>query len=743
MIPILYNTITEGTVPTDFGLGPLTDCLKAEVKEERNGAYELTLSYASDGIHAEEIQVNRFIMAKPNYTDSAQIFRIYKVGKAINGRFEVSAQHVAYDLSGKVISTGSASSCVAACNLLKAQAGNFNITTDKTVSASFTITEPSSVRSWFGGKAGSLLDVYGGEWEYNNYTATLKQARGTDRGVTIRFGKNLTEINQEVSIENLVTGIIPFYIDTDGNKTVGSKVNTGLVLDVPRDLAIDFSQDVDPESGTAITTQLANLAGKYITNNDLTNPLNNITLNFVQLEGLTERVDLCDTVHIYYEPLGITATAKCIATVWDVLEERYTQTTFGSPKTNIADTIATQAREVAQAPSTSFMNEAIAHATELITGNLGGYVILHDSNGDGTPDEILIMNTADITTATQVWRWNKNGLGYSGTGYAGPYGTAITADGKIVADYIATGTLNADLIKAGTIEDSGHNSTINMTTGEAKLKNLTARQKLVLVDASNNERGNWQFTGTECHFAIRDTALHNVGEIWSNTDGGQIRLSNTSQKYAVNIATTSTGGSFGAYYADGSSKLYLSDYLQILHSNGQAKAYLGNTFNMYHTNGNSLIRIMRNGYGRGQLDLYDESGTACASLYGDGGLGLGSGGSFTISGIGSTGVLTCISLVQTSSRKVKENIKPLEDSEKILELNAVSFDFKDKAKGTDKRGFIAEDVAEVLPNLVTPETENSPASLDYIGMIPYLQDIIKKQEQRIKALEEKINKLGG
>lgn len=726
MIPILYNTITEGTVPTDFGLGPLTDCLKAEVKEERNGAYELTLSYASDGIHAEDIQVNRFIMAKPNYTDSAQIFRIYKVGKAINGRFEVSAQHVSYDLSGKVISTGSASSCVAACTLLKAQAGNFNITTDKTVSASFTITEPSSVRSWFGGKAGSLLDVYGGEWAYNNYTATLKQARGTDRGVTIRFGKNLTEINQEVSIENLVTGIIPFYIDTDGNKTVGSKVNTGLVLDVPRDLAIDFSQDVDPESGTAITTQLANLANRYITNNDLTNPLNNITLNFVQLEGLTERVDLCDTVHIYYEPLGITATAKCIATVWDVLEERYTQTTFGSPKTNIADTIATQAREVAQAPSTSFMNEAIAHATELITGNLGGYVILHDANGDGYPDELLIMNTADITTATQVWRFNKSGLGYA-TSYAGPYNTvALTSDGKINASAMTTGVLNADLIKAGTIEDAGHNSTINMTSGEAKLKNLTARQKLVLVDANNNERGNWQFTGTECHFAIRDTNLQNVGEIWSNNNGGQIRLSNTSQKYAVNIATTSSGGSFGAYYSDGTAKVYLADYLQIMHSNGD-----------------SIVKIARNGYGRGQLDLYDESGASCATLYGDGGLGLKSGGSFTITGIGSTGVLTCISLVQTSSRKVKENIKPIADSEKILELNAVSFDFKDKAHGTDKRGFIAEEVAEVLPNLVTPETENSPASLDYIQMIPYLQDVIKKQEQRIQALEEKINKLGG
>ena len=717
MIPILYNTITEGTVPTDFGLGPLTDCLKAEVKEERNGAYELTLSYASDGIHAEDIQVNRFIMAKPNYTDSAQIFRIYKVGKAINGRFEVSAQHVAYDLSGKVISTGTASSCVAACTLLTAQAGSFTINTDKTVSASFTITEPSSVRSWFGGKAGSLLDVYGGEWLYNNYTATLKQARGTDRGVTIRFGKNLTEINQEVSIENLVTGIIPFYIDTDGNKTVGSKVNTGLVLDVPRDLAIDFSQDVDPESGTAIATQLANLANRYITNNDLTNPLNNITLNFVQLEGLTERVDLCDTVHIYYEPLGITATAKCIATVWDVLEERYTQTTFGSPKTNIADTIATQAREVAQTPSRSFMNEAIAHATELITGNLGGYVILHDADGDGTPDEILIMNTPDIATATQVWRWNKNGLGYA-TSYAGTYGTAITNTGKIVADYIATGTLdaslitvqhlsassidtgtlNADLIKAGTIQDTQGNSSINMTTGAASMKNFKAKDSFTLVDSNNISRGVLSYTnagGTLLNLVNPSGTTTASLQAKASGNGGELDIANNNNKTVAVLQASSNGSTLALYNTSPSD---LNDF----------RVWLGVSTS-----------------GQGRMTLYNSSGSG------------------KIIEDAESGNITCVSVTQTSSRKVKENIKPIGDSEKILELNAVSFDFKAKAQGTDKRGFIAEEVAEVLPNLVTPETEDSPASLDYIGMIPYLQDIIKKQEQRIQALEEKINKIGG
>ena len=670
MIPILYQTITEGTVPTDYGLGSLTDCLKAEVKEERNGIYELTLEYAAEGIHAEDIQPNRFIKVKPNATDNPQLLRIYKVGKALKGRVEILARHIGYDLSGKVITGGSAGSCVEACALLQSKAGNFTINTDKTVSAPFSVSEPSSVRSWFGGKQGSLLDVYGGEWKYDNYTASLLQSRGTDRGVYIRYGKNLTELNQDVSIENLATGIVPFFIDTNGNKTVGTKVSTGLVLDVDRDLAIDFSQDVDPESSTPIATQLANLANRYIANNDLTNVFNNITLNFVQLEGLTERVDLCDTVHIVYEPLGITATAKCIATVWDVLNERYIQTTFGSAKTNIADTIATQAKEVSQVPSKSFMNEAITRATELITGNLGGYVILHDADGDGKPDEILIMNTEDPATATEVWRWNKSGLAY-GNSYSGPFSKlALTSDVQIVATAITSGTLNADLIKAGTISDTQGNSSINMTNGQATLYQLKAKGNFTLVDSSDNIRAYLSHTVSDGSIlALRKNSDTNICAMWTGTNGGQ--------------------------------------------------------FYLYNTAGDPRVRLFVGNSNAGILYLINSSDTA------------------TITEDASSGNITCVSLTQTSSRKVKDNIKPIEDSEKILELDAVSFDYKNKEQGTDKRGFIAEDVAKVLPNLVTPEGETSPATLDYVGMIPYLQDIIKKQEKRIAALEEKINNLGG
>ena len=548
MIPILYETMVEGTVPSTFGLGHLSSALRCEVSEERNGKYELVLEYTSEGIHAEDIQVNRFIMAKPNFTDDPQIFRIYKVGKVMNGKFTVYAQHISYDLSGKVISAGTAGSCTAACLLLQASAGNFTISTDKNVSADFTIKEPSSVRSWFGGKQGSLLDVYGtAEWYYDNYDCVLKLNRGQDRGVELRYGKNLTDLSQEIDMSNLCTGVIPYYIDDETNtKVVGAKVSTGLVLDVDRDQAVDFSSDVDPESSTPIATQLATLASNYIANNIFTRVFSSITLDFVQMGELKDRVDLCDTVHIFFEPLGISVALKCIATVWDVLQERYIQTTFGDSRNSIADTIVNQQQEVKDVVTNIIT--AIDRATDLISGNLGGYVVMHDTDADGKPNEILIMDTEDITTAVNVIRMNQAGIGLSTTGYAGPYRTAITASG-IVADEITTGTLNANLIKAGVISDVANNSTIDMTNGQANLFQLIARRDLTIKNANGDDRGFISQINNGNGICLRfydSTGTNYVVRLEQDGDRGYLYLCNGNGDVKVRLeADEDNGQTFG------------------------------------------------------------------------------------------------------------------------------------------------------------------------------------------------------
>ena len=781
MKPILYSTITEGTVPTHYGVGVLSDCLSCRVKEQLNDEYELEMEFAANGAHASEIIPTAFLKAKPNYTDDPQLFQIYKVGKNINGRFTVNARHSSYLLSDKVITSGTAASCAAACLLLTGQAGNFTITTDKSVNAAFNISEPSSVKSWFGGKQGSILDVYGpGEWKYDNFSAEFKAARGQNRGVTIRYGKNLTQLSQEIDMTNLVSAIIPYYKAQDGTITPGAAVSTGLT-GITRELAVDFSPSVDPESATPIATQLAALASDYISKNNFLTFKNSIKLNFVQLKELSERVDLGDTVSIYFEPLNIAVTAKCIETVWDVIEERYISTSFGDASANIADTIVAAQKAIDEKPSTTVMQQAIDQATELITGNLGGYVVFHDGNGDGYPDEILIMDTADIATATKVWRWNSGGLGFSPNGYSGPYNAvAIDMEGRIVADAITTGTLNANLIKAGVISDVQGNSTIDMTNGEAKMKNFKAIENFQLIDASNLVRAVLQFSNVNgATFDIQNASGNVIAALQEDfVEGGQLNLSAIAGDKRAWLGAGQNGGI-----------LQLYDMNAVRHST------------IYNeTNGGGCIQLWDKGSNESSVTIYNNAlKPALGGYIGDGGRGSGDGAHIYVNApggdtaaidcysdsngnghveannpthgimavlrsannggvidvydtqylniqlIGNGGVVRCITVQQTSSRKVKENIKPMEPEEarKILDLEAVSFDYKNKSSGTDKRGFIAEDVAEILPNLVTPESDDKPASLDYISMIPYLQAVIKEQEKRITELEKKLNEITG
>lgn len=465
MFPVLTTDSLLGTL----GKGTLTDCISCVVEEERNGAYELTLEYPQSGVHAGDIALNMLIEAKPNFTDDPQPFRIYSITKSISGTIEVHAQHISYDLGGVIVApvklTGA--TCQQAGEHLVYGTG-FSFSTDKAVSNDFIINEPSSARSWLAGKSGSLLDVYGsGEFYYDGMDVKLLGQRGTNRGVEIRYGKNLSELTSESTCENMYSGVVAYYVAEDGTVTSGTEVSTGL-SGITRVLALDRSDAYDTPPTTAdLTTDATN----YIANHNLTTPKTNITLDFVQASKLKDRVDLCDTVSIYYEAFGVSATAKCIRTKWDTLTERYTETEFGDPKNNITDTIIEVEKKAEEAVSETTMQHAINEATNQITGNNGGYVVLHDANSDGEPDEILIMDSPDISTAVDLWRWNNGGLGFSSTGYSGQYGIAITSTGAIVADFITAGTLNANVIRAGILQDAQGYNSWNLQTGAFTITN--------------------------------------------------------------------------------------------------------------------------------------------------------------------------------------------------------------------------------------------------------------------------------
>lgn len=212
MIPILYEA-TE-TSFTSQGLGRLFDAISCIVKEERNGKYELELTYPVDGRHFKDIQYNRIILAKPNQTSQSQPFRIYKISKPLKRQCKIYAEHVSYQLSFIPVSAFQATSFLDVFTKLPLYVMEycpFTFWTDKQVVEDYSIVKPTSIRAILGGAENSLVDVYGTcEYEFDRYAVKAWLNRGHNNGVKLLYGKNIIDLQQEENIEKVVTGIAPF-----------------------------------------------------------------------------------------------------------------------------------------------------------------------------------------------------------------------------------------------------------------------------------------------------------------------------------------------------------------------------------------------------------------------------------------------------------------------------------------------------------------------------------------------------
>ena len=454
MIPILYNS-TE----TDFtrnGIGWLKDCTKCTSTEELNGIFECEFNYPITGNFYKEIVPDRIIKAKPNETATPQLFKIYRTSKPINGIVKIYCQHISYDLNGNTV-TPFTHSTANATTILNAildhcyYAHRFTAVSYSNTRSKFDLKIPVSARKCLGGMEGSVLDNFKGEFEFDNFTIKHYNSRGQDNGVTIQYGKNLTDITADTSIADVYTSVYPYATDEDGDYyelpekviELPSRANYG----EPRTLPLDLSDKFDSE--TRITSELLRqYANAYISNNKIDEIKQNIKISFVQLWqskeyetiSLLERVKLGDIVTVKYPALGVSVKAKVIKTTYDVLNEKYTEIELGQAKSNFANTLnkvnsgfKVMSDFIRNQPSLT--EKAIAHATERITGGLGGYVVINQNGETGYPEEILIMDKPDKATAVNVWRFNKGGLGHSHNGYNGSFDdVALTDDGPVVIE---------------------------------------------------------------------------------------------------------------------------------------------------------------------------------------------------------------------------------------------------------------------------------------------------------------------
>lgn len=491
MIPILYDS--KETQFLNRGIGSLSDAQKCTVQEERNGAYELFMVYPLSGIHYKDIQLRSIIVAKPNPKDVPQPFRVYRISKPMNGRVSIYAQHISYDLGGIGLSPFTAASAQEALVAIKSNSigtNPFTFGTDKATQSTMTLKTPSTVRTVLGGIQGSIIDVYGGEWKFDRYSAYLYDQRGANTGVTVRYGKNLVDLKQEENCSEVCTSVYPYW--TDGTDVVTLQEKLLEVPNSPTDYQKVSPLDLSERFESKPTEdELRAAAVSYVENNSLGIPKVSLKISFIDLSKTAEykeiasleSIALCDTVTVFFEKLGVKTTAKVTEYEYDTLLEKYIEVSLGDKRGSIADTVVSQQVLIEESPTRMEITRAADSATSWITGSKGGYVRF-TRNEDGTPKEILVMDTPDIETATKVWRWNQGGLGYSNKGYNGKYNLALTQDGGIVADFISTGILNAI-----TIQSADGKSVWNLNTGSMSLFNT-----VISTEATGHTYSNADYT---------------------------------------------------------------------------------------------------------------------------------------------------------------------------------------------------------------------------------------------------------
>lgn len=713
MIPILYSPTT--TSFTTGGIGKLIDAGSCIVTEERNGSYELEMTYPITGHLYDEIKQRSIIFAKPSPAQSEQPFRVYRITKPLNKVVTIYAAHISYDLSGIPVKNFTSQSVQAALTALTTSSvisNPFTFWSDKTNSGVMEIETPMPCRTILS----NILDVYGGEYEFDKYTVKLHSLRGFDNGVSIKYGKNLTDLEQDENCSNVYTGVLPYWTGNDTTVS-GSVVNAPGTYDFTRILPVDFTSDFEEQPSPA---QLNNAATNYISDNNIGIPEVNLTVSFVHLNqteeyknlGIFERVELGDTIKVEFAAMGVSSTARCVKTVYNALLERYDNVELGEVKKGLADTISSQTSSIIDISKNSGVSSAvkaaIMAATEAITGQKGGSVILHDTRGGNKPNELLFLDNDDISQAQKVWRFNLSGFGYSSNGYEGPFTTAITRDGSIVADFITTGSMDAARITAGILKSKNGRFLIDLTANTITMKNKSGAT-VFGFDGNGNLTISGTVYASAGEFTGKITA--NSGSIagftinGNNLSGSKVQLYSDNYNGCIKLGGIEISGGYNSM---------ISDYLYVdggISANdiSMNSALIDDRIFMYNppsAGGSSNVRLVEQADGRYSLGI------------------------------------------TSSSIRYKKEIHDIREydsvSDRIDKVRAVTYTPKSGLdKGRYFYGFIAEELETEFPWLVDYHTDKEmrevmAESVEYDRVPAILWADAQKTHERLKTLEAEL-----
>lgn len=461
MIPVIFKP-GEKDFSTN-GLGRLIDATRCEVTEEANGKYELELDYPAISKFSDYFVNGYQIKAKPNDLEDYHIFEIKQTYKdTFTNSIVVYAQSRTYKLGNRQVRlvTVDNKNGLEAMRLIESNMDepcDIKLFSDINT-ASSTIFEARNVLNCIAGEQGSLLQYWGGEIKREPFKLSLLKRRGRDKVGTVRYGKDLSGLTIKFDWQSIITKVLPFAelqsgLDGTSQRIYGNAVKSEYIKNYPDVYAqyVQFTED----QGVKDLSSLNKVASKYFTaiNPGCDKPKVSIELEIEKLTDSEEakefakmrNYNLFDTFNVYHKLYDIDIDTKVTGIVYDSLTEKTKKITAGD--TQIAF-YKQQNQDFQEAIKTltkkDYMSNFIDYITDLINGVKGGSILQYPKN---RPHTLYFMDTDSTDTAKNVIAINNQGIGFSTTGWKGPFRNAWTIDGILNADFIRAGKIRSDIFE--------------------------------------------------------------------------------------------------------------------------------------------------------------------------------------------------------------------------------------------------------------------------------------------------------
>lgn len=600
------------------GIGVLTDFKSSpKVKEAINGELYLEFEYKKTGRYSKYLAEENIIVSPIGYGER-QAFRISKTKKVINDSnvyIYVYAKHISYDLVDNelddvYVQDLNGNSAISWILSHTQYEHKFNGSSDIPERYNARYVSKNPIQAFIGEDENSFIKLWGGEIVRNNFNIQILQRRGEDKGVSIRYRKNLKGITFETDFSNIATRVKPKgyngielpekYVDS---LLINNYIHPKIIEKKYED--IKLKENTEDEDGFETIEDCYIEMRKRVKDeyeNGLDKPKISATVDFIELSKTEEYQEyknlekLCigDTVHIYIDEFDLEVTEKVISTIYDPILDKYTSFELGKEFSSYTLENKNYEKKIEEVIIPNYLEVAKKNATDLLTTALGGYVVK-------TRNELFILDNEDINKAQKIWRWNLNGLGYSEEGIKGPYKTAITADGQIVADFITTGTMSVDRIE-------GLSNTLNEFSKiilEANKMSLIVSNTVDITKEKREENSILELEncmrGTLLELSIRgnnqvfgETILDENTKIDENTTF--VGQSSVLKFYTDNICSQNSDDYENGYYAYTNGKKYDSE----IYIRNKELLYIEDNFEEIEMNVNEEYRFVN-------IYFYDEN----------------------------------------------------------------------------------------------------------------------------------------